>query len=406
MRNRHFIYKLLLLGLILIPWSCTRTQEQEPQTIEGEDGAIRFDPAVAMVRDDDTKSTMINGVNTGGHSNSFRVFCRRVGEGKHNLLFGDDGTQVTWNESATGSSKWEYSPLSYWYWISVTNYYDFLAAMYPRPAAQEAVRMLDELSGEEIPGNLAIKKAYALSDDYDLMMAGTRRTGADFEKRTVKVPLTFQHMLCAVRVVVTNESTATNLTLTSVKFDNIIQSAYAKVTIDALGEPEFSWIDTQRTNADKAVFSGSQALNYGGDRYEPASYDLLIPGDLSVAIDGSLEPKVPKREDYKNDAAYNTAMTAYNTALTAFEAQLPRLKITYTTANPDPTGDPIVHAPDPIVLRNVKQARFGSADTIPEWEPGIKYTYNVSIRLDGGVIVTVITSEWDEIIAETPGILI
>lgn len=405
MHSRHFICKLLLLGLVLIPWSCRRTEELEPEprTTTAEGGAILFEPAVALIRDDDTKSTLINSVNSGAHSNSFRVFCRRVGEGKHTLLFGDDGTQVTWNGSAT--NKWEYTPLSYWYWISLTNYYDFLAAMYPRPTGEEAMRMLDDLSGEEIPGNLAIKKAYALSDDYDLMMAGTRRTGADTENRSVKVPLTFQHMLCAVKVVVTNESAGANLTLTSIKFDNIVQSAYAKVTIDALDQPEFSWIDTQRSNADKSVFSGAQALPYGGGlagTYNPASYDLLIPGDLSVAIDGSLEPKVPKREDYKKEADYNTAMAAYNTALAAFEAKLPRLKITYTT----PGEPPVEHTPDPIVLRNVKQARYGSAETIPEWELGVKYIYNVSIRLDGGVLVTVITSEWDEVIAETPGILI
>ena len=65
-----------------------------------------------------------------------------------------------------------------------------------------------------------------------------------------------------------------------------------------------------------------------------------------------------------------------------------------------------MHSPDPIVLRNVKQARYGSAETIPEWEPGIKYTYNITIRLDGDVLVTVITTEWDEVVAETPGILI
>ena len=99
MHSRHFICELLLLGMVLIPWSCRRTEEQEPEprTTTAEGGAILFEPAVALIRDDDTKSTLINSVNSGAHSNSFRVFCRRVGEGRHTLLFGDDGTQVPWN---------------------------------------------------------------------------------------------------------------------------------------------------------------------------------------------------------------------------------------------------------------------------------------------------------------------
>ena len=37
---------------------------------------------------------------------------------------------------------------------------------------------------------------------------------------------------------------------------------------------------------------------------------------------------------------------------------------------------------------------------------GIKYTYNVVIRLDGDVLISVVTTEWDDVVAETPGLLI
>lgn len=401
MQARPFISKLLFLGMMLILWGCGRMEEPLPSNGEVDGNAILFDPGIALLRSDDTKtSTLID--RDLGTGDKFRVFCRRVGEGKNTLLFGENGTRVSWNSSATYT--WDYSPLSYWYWVSASNYYDFLA-MYPDPDSNQAQRMLDDVTGEEIPGNLAIKKSYALSDNYDMMLAGTRRTGANSTTRADKVPLVFQHMLSAVRVVVTNESTGTAFKLTSIKFDNIVQAGSAKVTIDAMGDPEFSWIDTQRTNADKEVFSGNQTIAFGGGTYTPAGYDLFIPGDLSVAIDGSLEPKKPVRSDYSSDGAYNTAVTAYNTALTAFEAQLPHLKLEYTTQS-DPSDPVVTHTPAPIVLRHVKQARYGSADTIPEWEPGVKYTYNISVRLDGGVIVTVITTEWDEVVAETPGILI
>ena len=40
------------------------------------------------------------------------------------------------------------------------------------------------------------------------------------------------------------------------------------------------------------------------------------------------------------------------------------------------------------------------------WTRGVKYTYNVSFRIDGGVLVNIITTEWDLAEAEIPGLLI
>ena len=44
---------------------------------------------------------------------------------------------------------------------------------------------------------------------------------------------------------------------------------------------------------------------------------------------------------------------------------------------------------------------------ITSWAAGTKYIYEISMRLDGGVLVTVETTDWGETIeAETPGLLI
>ena len=48
----------------------------------------------------------------------------------------------------------------------------------------------------------------------------------------------------------------------------------------------------------------------------------------------------------------------------------------------------------------------GDDTPITSWERGVKYTYEISMRLDGGVLVNVVTTDWDTVEAETPGLLI
>ena len=264
--------------------------------------------------------------------------------------------------------------------MSQSNYYDFLA-VYPDPDGSGQSERMTDGAGNDIPGNLAIQKEYSitlngsgvLQPGTDLLMAGTRRTGANAATRTDKVPLTFQHMLSAVKVVVTNDSESASLTLNSIKFDNLIHTANAKVTIDATGQPEFSWIDTQRKSDKVTVYTNSSDPDLdAGDSYDLAAYDLLIPADLTVAIDGSLNPDSSK---------------------------LPHLIVNFT-----PDGGSATERE--IVLTDIQKSRYSSDDPLLEWEPGRKYIYNISIRLDGGVRVTVITTEWEDIAAETPGLLI
>jgi hypothetical protein len=56
-----------------------------------------------------------------------------------------------------------------------------------------------------------------------------------------------------------------------------------------------------------------------------------------------------------------------------------------------------------ITLKDVPKA-----DTTPltSWEIGHKYTYFISMRLDGGLLVSISTTAWDDVEAETPGLLI
>lgn len=365
MKKRMLIGIWMMLGALLLAGGCARMQE--PVVPESAGMAIGFNAGITLISEQGTKSTL-NTNATFSSGQQFRVYGRRLGEGKNTRVFGNTGTLVEWD-----GTDWNYSPTSYWYWVNQSNYYDFLA-VYPDPdGSGQSQRMTDE-AGNDIPGNLAVTKSYSLTDNYDLLMAGTRRSGANPETRTDKVPLVFHHMLSAVKVIVTNESDARSLTLNSIKFDNLIQRAKAKVTIDATGQPEFSWIDTQRKSDEVVVYTNSSDpdLTTSDRTYDPAAYDLFIPADLTVAIDGSLNPTPDK---------------------------LPHLIINFT-----PDGDsPIERA---IPLTDIQKSRFATDDPLLEWEPGRKYTYNINIRLDGGVLITVITTEWEPVAAETPGLLI
>ncbi|MBR6457476.1 MAG: fimbrillin family protein [Bacteroidales bacterium] len=379
MKRIEVIAVWMMLGALLLSAGCSRGLDPTPESAGG--GAIGF-TAEVILSGDETKSGTLNEATAFTDGQQFRVYGRRIGEGRNTRVFGNDGTLVAYEDNGTPANSaddyWEYTPLSYWYWVNQSNYYDFLA-VYPDPdGAGQSERMTDG-AGNDIPGNIAVQKSYAitlngsgvLQPGTDLLMAGTRRTGANVANRTDKVPLTFQHMLSAVKVVVSNVSDGTDLTLNSVAFHNIIHSAKAKVTIDATGAPEFSWIDTQRRRDTVYVRTSATAIT-AGSTFDPAAYDLLIPADLTVAIDGSLNPEFD---------------------------QLPHLILTFT---PD-GGDPIEKS---IALTDVQRSRYGTDDPLLEWEPGRKYCYNISIRLDGGVLVTVITTDWEDIAAETPGLLI
>lgn len=375
-------YIISLAALLLAAFSfesCSRAAYPGDTSDTG--GAITFRAGIELTNSDpSTKALNNNTAFTEG--DQFAVFGRRTGEGRNTRIFyKDDAPDPSGNfQSVTvtrGASEWTYSPLSYWYWVNESNFYDFIA-VYPHYAPAE--RMMED--GEDIPGYMAVKSQYSLSTHtHDLLMAATRRQG-HVADRTAPVNLVFNHMLCAVKVIVTNESTDTDLTLTSVSVNNIIQSAYAKMTIDSGGNPEYYWIDSQRTGANVGLFTGSKELE-PDDNYA-TEFHLLIPGDLADTIDGSLSPE-------EGDADYDANLEAY-------ESKVPHLTVGFTVNDTPLTPS--------ILLKDIQRTKYDTEDPITVWEPGIRYTYHIGIRLDGGIVVRVVTTEWDEIEAETPGLLI
>lgn len=372
-----------LLAGVLLCGGCTRKEPvPDGKDVDKSQGAIGFTAQTLRV---DTKTDALNENTHFAVSDAIVVFGRRESNGQKVIVFpangGTAGTVVT-KQEVSDDEPWNYETSQYWAWNTNSDFYDFLAA---HPTGKGTTRMVDGL-GNDIPGNMAIKTAYDINnDDYDLLLAARRRSGSE-QERTDTVKLRFHHPLTAVRVVVKNDSKDANFTLASYCFKNLVVKGAAKATIDGFGRPEFSWIDTQRrflevgNNAPSTLLYGQ---NNVGVHSFTGNYNLFIPFQLNQTSDGSTEPNDP-------------SAPGYAAALANYKAHLPQLIVDYGAAEPA-----IIYLKD--VQRDPKN---GDTSLIDEWEQGVKYTYHISIRLDGDVVVTVITTQWDEIKAETPGILI
>ena len=336
---------------------CVRTADLAPDPSSNR--VIGFDAGSLLLRDDDAPSRA-GSFKEGDFAvdESIKVFGRRHAHEEDAVIF--DGTTVT-----KGASSWSYTNPRYWLWETEGDYYDFLAA-YP---SDKGTSIMD------IPGNMAISTDYDLeSDDYDLLYAVRRRRG-DEVNRSSTVPLAFRHVLCAVKVVIVNDSKYASLTLNSYEFRHVVVEASAKATLDGLGNPEFSWINTVRNGLAIRGYSSLATTLVGkkvaGTHSREGDMDLFIPGSLSATSNGS------SSEDY-----------------------MPHLYVSYT-----PDGESETTAE--ILLKDIQRdPMHGDTTPIDTWSPGVKYTYYINIRLDGGVVVSVITTEWDSVEAETPGLMI
>ncbi len=344
---------------LLMVAGCARTLDPAQ-----EGNAIRFTAGSALLRDDaKTKGGDIKDGTAFDIDDAFTVYGRRHGSLGESIVF--NGETVT--KESTG---WEYSPARFWFWESEGNYYDFVAVY---PAGKGSVRMA-------IPDNLAVQTAYNIErtptpDNYDLMAATYRRRG-NVADPCARVDLSFSHMTSAVGVVIINNSTETNVTISQIEFQNLAVCGDAKVTLDNLGNTTLSWINTERnTNLVRTTTYSPNVSIAAGSRYAldndhpdgAKDYDLMIPQSLDQAA-----------------------------AAGSGDAHKPKLLLTYKPGSG-------ASKTATITLKDVPKA-----DTTPltSWEIGHKYTYFISMRLDGGLLVSISTTAWDDVEAETPGLLI
>lgn len=269
----------------------------------------------------------------------------------------------------TAADPWSYAPKKKWRW-SDSDYYDFFAV----PDGVTAT------SNNAEPFSLSVSYD-ATASQYDLLMAGTRHKISDSNPSRI-VDLDFQHMLSAVKVIFYKYTGGEAVVIKSFHFTDLV----VKADVEGYWDDGDKRFDSRLTNTlrlaseqfgesrEKPWLIEGNYLTNTSNPYDPGFFDLLPPQDLDP---GSGAPSlVVQFADHVN-------------------------------TNPDPEGEftPTVYSPAPILLKNIP-VEGSSSQFITRWEPGHKYIYKVYILFDGGVLVNVVTTKWDEVSAQTPGLMI
>lgn len=329
---------------LLIGTGCVRTLG--PAELDGE---IRFTAGSPLLREDATKGTLKEGT-TFTQGDAFLAWAWHGAANQH-FSFGTN-QPVTLGAGGT----WDYAPHQYWNWRSGSDdYYDFLA-VYPA----------DSPISHSPTQPLKASVSYDATDDqYDLMAAGYRRT----DKSTGTVDLTFQHLLSAVNVKVTNSESSVNsvgapltVTLKSCRFKNLISNASITATLRG------NQLETSATGGRSEdpvlgpTIPANTTLAPGASYPTTYQWDLMVPQDLNPG-----------------------------------EGLSPMLVIVYNK------GD-ATDVEEEVTLKDVLNKNTGVA--ITQWRAGYKYDYEIELRIGVGIMVRVTTTPWEEIEAETPGLMI
>lgn len=343
------------VGALFILGGCVRKADLMP---ESEENYIGFSAGQSpLLRDASTKSTTESFSSNG---DTFAVFGERVTSAdEHSQVF--NGTTVSHHyiydeiHDLVTEDYWDYESHRYWYWASSSDRYDFVAVS---PALQRTNKI-------QSVDNLKVSTPYDILtgvDSEDILAAAYRRNG-NVANPISTVQLSFAHMGSAVSISLANSSENKSVTINSIWFKNLVVKADATVSLDNYGRPYLSWENLQRSASKVREQQLNTVVGCGGE--ESGGFQIMIPQELSI---------------------------------NAGEAYQPTLVINYTPNG----GAATEHS---ILLREVMQS--DGVTPLDRWEMGHKYTYSISMRLDGGLLVTVTTTPWDvPVEAETPGILI
>ncbi len=351
MRNRVTFITAAIASTLLIAAGCAKTIDPA-----SERGSIRFVAGSLLLNDDATKAgTLKTGFDNPG-SDKFYVWGAKTVSSNRQAIF--NGDEVTLQSLGV----WSYSPVRFW--DSDASQYDFLAISGPPSSA-------GIICNPSIPGHLNASVTYSSTlAQYDLLAAAYQRRDGS----TTPVPMEFKHVLSAVSVVVYNDSPSITVTLNSYRFRNICTSATVNVEQGVNGLANVgigNWTNPGYSTSPVLGSAGAELVT-GTHFPQTEIIDLMVPAHLDV-----VEPYVPQLViDYQYDAE-------------------------------DPLNPPAIIHHDvvtPIRLQDIKIR--GSEECITEWLPGKKYNYEIHIRMGGGIIVNVSTTDWETVPAETPGLTI
>ena len=340
----------LTLGCILLLSGCRR----ELMPYAGSD-AIRFSMCAALTGQEtpDTKFGVLMEGDGFETDDQVKVYGRR---NTNDVVFG--GESVTLMPTA----GWSYDALRYWNWAANTDYYDFLA-VYQAPGYSAPSCNFNS-------NPLTVTVPYTASAQYDLMLAGSHRAYSDDDAtRFGIVSLVFNHMLCAVKVRVTNNSETKPFTFKGYHFEKLVVSGIASVTAPSGAQtvPTFGWDERSRLTTS---IGGANVPN-GGYMLNPESTHPYFEFD-------AFDLMIPQNHNEKIGSEFPVLVVDYNVDDSDCQAR--------------------------VLLKDVLTDT--GAPAIPSWEMGKKYLYDISFNLDGGVQVRVTTTNWSAVAGDTPGILI
>lgn len=306
----------------------------------------------------------------------FFVWGRKIVSGvPYSVFTGDKITLKNLGSNATDPSDdvWDYN--SHRLWDTGATYYDFLAF--------SGLPLSDISCNPASGGSLTATVAYDPTENqYDILAAFYQRAkgnAAMISTATVHMP--FQHVLSAVSVTIFNDTpnsiSTPDIKLNAYTFRNIVTTSEGTISQDGNTLAEMT-TTTWSSQAHNGWITGVLGDSSGPHVITPSSHyptteiwDLMIPQELESF--GSYTPQLYLDYEYTHINPYTSQE---ETVQTAFGINL-----------------------DGIHIKN-------SDEFITSWEPGKKYTYDIHIRLGGGVNVTVNVTDWEEVIAETPGVTI
>ncbi len=382
MFNRIIRIAAALAGCILLMTGCIWNGSLDP-----DGGAIRFSAGSLLLQDATppaTKSgTFKNTFNQASDdvgaadADYFFIWGRKIVSGVSSSVFtGDKVTLKNLGSNANDPSDdvWTYSNDRFW--DTGASFYDFLAFS----GAPLSAISCNPASGGSLTAT--VKDYDPTENQYDILVAFCQRAkGNADEISTATVHMPFQHVLSAVSVTIYNDTPSSlpnpNITLNAFTFRNIVTNSDGTFSQDghSLAAPTTT---TWSSKGHNGLITGVLGDSSGPHTINPASHypdteiwDLMIPQELEPS--GGYTPQLYLDYEYKHINPYTEAA---ETVYAQFGINL-----------------------EEIHVRN-------SDDFITRWEPGKKYTYEIHIRLGGGVNVTVNVTDWEDVIAETPGVII
>lgn len=382
MLNRvTFITAAVLPALLLA--GCGGTLDPAP-----EQNVISFGARSALLQDATSPATKAgtlknafdkasDDANVGvANADSFFVWGRKTVSGVPSSVFtGDKITLKNLGSNADDPSDdvWTYTNKRFW--DTGASYYDFLAFSGTPLSAVSC----NPASGGSLTATVDYDPTVS---QYDILAAFYQRAKGNADAISTEiVHMPFQHVLSAVSVTIYNETPSNlstpDITLNAYTFRNIVTSSTGTFSQDgnALAELTTTTWSSQAHNGNATGVlgdsSGSHTITPSSHYPTTEVWDLMIPQELEPF--GGYTPQLYLDYEYKH-------------------------------INPYTSLEETVHTPFGINLEGILIKN--SESFITRWEPGKKYTYEIHIRLGGGVNVTVNVTDWEDVIAETPGVII